>query len=429
MAVDAISERLIAERDDLQVRASGVKRTAMDQNRDLTDNDRELLVQYRNRITAIDEQLKITTDDYAMSDDIASSLAKYNGGRQIRAENPWDAPGVTPGQVLWDYLHRSTDEAAGSRIASFQRFSNARAAQHIGTDAANTVAIAGDFGGVLVSQIQGPIIDLNWQGMPFVTALGFTDLPTANTFMRPRLIDPDFDTAAGPQAGGKEKAELPSKKWDIVADPISLAGVGNYINLSIQAETMVPGALDIVVNQLNRRTTRGIEKTALAKLTGTSKVVTGGTDAIAIQSAFAEAYVAVWEATGNPPTWIAFGPKGAGLLMGITDLAGRPLFPAIGPVNAPGTQATTIGVGGQINGMSPVLTPGISDDSFYVGNSLGLEVYVHRLPLLQAVEPSILGRQLAAAALVGTYQAPTTEADASGTPPAAYEGVVKIVSA
>ncbi|MET0417115.1 MAG: hypothetical protein ABW022_13940, partial [Actinoplanes sp.] len=61
MPVDAISERLIAERDDLQVRASGVKRTAMDQNRDLTDNDRELLVQYRNRITAIDEQLKITT--------------------------------------------------------------------------------------------------------------------------------------------------------------------------------------------------------------------------------------------------------------------------------------------------------------------------------------------------------------------------------
>src|SRR4029077_17982737 len=191
MAVDAISERLIAERDDLQVRASGVKRTAMDQNRDLTDNDRELLVQYRNRITAIDEQLKITTDDYAMSEDIEKSLAKYNGGRQVRSENPWDFKGVTPGQVLWDYLHRSTDPDAGSRIASFQRYT--RAAQHIGTDAANTVAVAGDFGGILVSQVQGPIIDLNWQGMPFVTALGFTDLPTANTFMRPRLIDPDFD--------------------------------------------------------------------------------------------------------------------------------------------------------------------------------------------------------------------------------------------
>lgn len=426
MPVDAISERLIAERDDLQVRASGVKRTAMDQNRDLTDNDRELLVQYRNRITAIDEQLKITTDDYAMSDDIASSLAKYNGGRQIRTENPWEKS--SPGQVLWDYLHRGTDPDAGSRIASFQRFSNARAAQHMGTTAENTVAVAGGFGGVLVSQIQGPIIDLNWQGMPFVTALGYTDLPTANTFMRPRLIDPDFDTAAGPQAGGKEKAELPSKKWDIVADPIGLAGVGNYINLSIQAETMVPGALDIVINQLNRRTTRGIEKTAVAKLTSASKVIAGGSTAVEIQAAFAEAYVAVWESTGNPPTWIAYGPQGAGLLMGLTDLAGRPLFPSLGPVNAPGSQAVVTGGGGSINGMTPVLTPAIADASFYVGNSLGLEVYVHRLPLLQAIEPSILGRQLAAAALVGTYQAPTTEADASGTPPAAYEGIVKITT-
>jgi hypothetical protein len=424
MPVDAISERLIAERDDVQNRANGVKRVAMDQNRDLNDNDRELLTQYRSRITAIDEQLKVTTDDYAMDETIASNLARFNGGRSIRSENPWVKS--TPGQVLWDYLHRGTDEDANSRIQSFARYT--RAAQHMGTTAENTVAVAGGFGGVLVSQVQGPIIDLNWQGMPFVTALGFTDLPTANTFMRPRLIDPDFDTAAGPQAGGKEKAELPSKKWDIVADPIGLAGVGNYINLSIQAETMVPGALDIVVNQLNRRTTRGIEKTAVAKLTGTSKVIAGGSTAVEIQAAFAAAYVAVWESTGNPPTWIAYGPQGAGLLMGLTDLAGRPLFPSLGPVNAPGSQATATGNGGSINGMSPVLTPAITDASFYVGNSLGLEVYVHRLPLLQAVEPSILGRQLAAAALVGTYQAPTTEADPSGTPAAAYEGIVKITT-
>lgn len=425
MPVDAISERLIAERDDLQNRASGVKRTANEAGRDLSDAERASLLNFRERITAIDEQLKITTDDYEMDETISANLARFNGGRQVRAENPWEK--ATPGQVLWDYLHRGRDTDADVRIKSFQRM-QMRAAQHMGTTAENTVAVAGGFGGVLVSQIQGPIIDLNWQGMPFVTALGFTDLPSANTFMRPRLIDPDFDTAAGPQAGGKEKAELPSKKWDIVADPIGLAGVGNFINLSIQAETMVPGALDIVINQLNRRTTRGIEKTAVAKLTGTSKVIAGGSTAVEIQAAFAAAYVAVWEATGNPPTWIAYGPQGAGLLMGLTDLAGRPLFPSLGPVNAPGSAATATGQGGSINGMTPVLTPAITDASFYVGNSLGLEVYVHRLPLLQAVEPSILGRQLAAAALVGTYQAPTTEADASGTPPAAYEGIVKITT-
>jgi hypothetical protein len=424
MTVDAISEKLIAERDDLQVRANGVKRTAVDQNRDLSDNDRELLTQYRNRITAIDEQLKITTDSYEMDESISTQLAKYNGGRQIRSENPWEK--ATPGQVLWDYLHRGTDQDANSRIQSFTRYT--RAAEHMGTTAPNTVAVAGGFGGVLVSQVQGPIIDLNWQGMPFVTALGYTDLPNANTFMRPRLIDPDFDTAAGPQAGGKEKAELPSKKWDILADPISLAGVGNYINLSIQAETMVPGALDIVINQLNRRTTRGIEKTAIAKLTATTNVIplADGATAAEVQSAIAAGYVAVWEATNQPPAWLAYGPKGAGKLMGLTDLAGRPLFPFVGPVNAIGTAQATTGQGGSVMGLTPVLSPAITDDSLYMGNSVGLEVYVHKLPLLQAVEPSILGRQLAAAALVGTYQVPTTEAGPGNTPPAAYAGLVKI---
>jgi hypothetical protein len=112
--------------------------------------------------------------------------------------------------------------------------------------------------------------------------------------------------------------------------------------------------------------------------------------------------------------------------MGLTDLAGRPLFPFVGPVNAIGTAQATTGQGGSVMGLTPVLSPAITDDSLYMGNSVGLEVYVHKLPLLQAVEPSILGRQLAAAALVGTYQVPTTEAGPGNTPPAAYAGLVKI---
>jgi hypothetical protein len=51
---------------------------------------------------------------------------------------------------------------------------------------------------------------------------------------------------------------------------------------------------------------------------------------------------------------------------------------------------------------------------------------VHRLPLLRATEPSVMGEQMAVAALVSTYQVPTTEAGPSNTPPAAYEGIVKI---
>lgn len=426
MGTDVLTERLVTERDDLLARAQGVKRTAAEQGRDLAEAERNNLLAYRGRIGEIDAQLELTTADLVLDDTIAQNLARFGGGRLIRGGNPWE--GATAGAVLWDWLHRGHDQSAADRVNGYQRHVNSRAAEHMGTSAANTVPVAGGFGGLLVSATQGPIIDLAWQGMPFVTALGYTDLATANTFMRPRLVDPNLD-AAGPQAGGKEKAELPSKHFDVLADPITLAGVGNYLNLSVQAETMVAGALDLVIAQLGRRTTRGIEKTAVAKLTATTAQIplAADADAAAILAAIGEAVALVWEGTGQGPTWIAYGPQGAGRLIGVTDLAGRPLFPFIGASNAPGTADASTAAGvSSVSGLRPVLTPAITDGSFYVGNGVGLEVYVHRLPLLQAIEPSILGRQIAVAALVGTYQPPTAEAGPGNVPPAEYEGIVKL---
>jgi hypothetical protein len=426
MGLDVLTQKLVGERAELATRADGILRTTAEEDRDLTDIERNSLTSFRSRIDSIDGQLELTTRSLELDAGIAERLTQFGGPTIVRAQNPWE--GATAGQVVWDWLHRSHDRDAGRRVESFQRHMSHRAAEHMGTTAANTVAVAGGFGGLLVSASVGPIIDLGWKGMPFTTALGYTDLPTAATFMRPRLIDPDSD-AAGPQAGGKEKAELPSKHFDLVADPITLAGVGNYLNLSIQAETMVPGALDIVVSQLNRRTVRGVENTTVAKLTGTSKKITLAADAdsAALLVAIGEATAWIWQTTGQGPEWIAYGPQGAGRLIGITDLAGRPLFPFVGASNAAGSSSATAetGVVGTIGGLRPILTPGIKDGAFYIGNEIGLEVYLHRLPLLSVLEPSILGRQLASAALVGTYQAPTTEATTTPTP-ALYEAVVKL---
>src|SRR4029077_20391088 len=142
--IDAISERLMTERNELQSRAAGVKRTAAEQNRDLNEGERESLKNFRARITAIDEQLEITTADYEIDEKIASNLRKYGGAHGVRAENPWEKS--TPGQVLWDYLHRRRDREADTRIESFNRYST-RAAEHMGTTAANTAGGAGRCGG------------------------------------------------------------------------------------------------------------------------------------------------------------------------------------------------------------------------------------------------------------------------------------------
>lgn len=425
MTVDSITQKLLDERDDIVARANGVKKTALEQSRDLSEGERQTLANFQTRVAELDTQLQFTTMSYELSEQTRDNLARMNAAPvyQGRDGNPW--ADATAGQVLWDYLHQHQDRDAANRIQSFTR-TQTRAAEHMGTTAAVTVPVAGGFGGLIVAPVVGPIIDLSGPDMPLTSAIGTQDAPNGFQFSRPRIVDPDLDTAAGPQAGGKEKAELPSKKFDLASDLVTMSTVGNYLNLSLQAETFVPGALDIVVRQLNRRTSRGIEKATVAAITDASKVIALADSATAaeVQAALFAGAAAVFTATGRMPTWIAVGPLGWARLGALTDLAGRPIFPSLNPVNAVGR--ADIGGDLQIAGIRTIVTAGITDEDIFMGNGLGLELYSYRYPLLSATEPALLGRQLAVAASLGSYKPPTTEAGPGGTPAALYEAIVKI---
>ena len=421
---DAITQKLLDERDDIVSRANGVKKTALEQSRDLTEGERTTLSNFQTRVAELDTQLQFTTMSYELSEQTRDNLARMNAAPvQIRDGNPWDK--ATAGQVLWDYLHQHQDRDASNRIEAFNR-AQQRAAEHMGTTAAVTVPVAGGFGGLIVAGPTGPVIDLSGPDMPLTNAIGTQNAPNGYQFSRPRIVDPNLNDAAGPQAGGKEKAELPSKKFDLSSDVVTLSTIGNYLNLSLQAETFVPGALDIVITQLNRRTSRGIEKATITAITDASKVIplADGADAATVQAALFAGAAAVFTATGRMPDWIAVGPLGWARLGGLTDLAGRPIFPGLNPVNAVGTA----NLSGELSvaGMRVIVTPGVTDEDIFMGNSSGLELYSYRYPLLSATEPSLLGRQLAVAASHGSYKPPTTEAGPGNTPPAAYEAIVKI---
>ena len=422
---DAITTKLLKERDDIVARANGLKKNAEEANRDLNDNEKATLTNFRERLDAVDEQLKFTTISYDLDEQTRDNLARMNQAPvQMRDGNPWEK--ATAGQVIWDYLHQHQDRDASARVQAFTRASN-RAAEHMGSKAEVTVPVAGGFGGLIVAPVVGPIIDLSGPDMPLTTAIGSSDAPNGFQFSRPRIVDPDLDTAAGPQAGGKEKAELPSKKFDLASDMVNMSTIGNYLNLSLQAQTFVPGALDIVVRQLNRRTSRGIEKATVAAITNASKVIAlaDDADAAAVQAAIFQGAAAVFSATGRMPTWIAVGPLGWARLGGLTDLAGRPIFPALNPANAIG-QANPGELALAVAGLRTIVTSGIPDEDIFMGNSEGIELYSYRYPLLQATEPSLLGTQLAVAASLGSYKPPTTEAGPGNVPPAAYEAIVKI---
>jgi len=421
---DAITQKLLDERDDYVARAAGLKSTALEQSRDLTEGERTTLGSFQTRVAEIDKQLEYTTMTFELSEQTRENLGRMNAAPlQIRDGNPWKDR--TAGDVLWDYLHQHQDRDASSRVQAFNR-AQTRAAEHMGTTAAVTVPVAGGFGGLIVAPVVGPVIDLSGPDMPLTTAIGSQDAPNGFQFSRPRIVDPDLNTAAGPQAGGKEKAELPSKKFDLASDLVTMSTIGNYLNLSLQAETFVPGALDIVVRQLNRRTSRGIEKATVTQITNASKLIplADDADAAAVQAALFAGAAAVFTATGAMPTWIAVGPLGWARLGSLTDLAGRPIYPALNPANAAGTANP----GGDLSvaGLRAIVTSGITDQDIFMGNGEGIELYSYRYPLLSATEPSLLGRQLAVAASLGSYKPPTTEAGPGNVPPAAYEAIVKI---
>lgn len=423
--LDTLSEKLLREREDLAARAEVVKRNAEEQQRDLNEADTTALQSYRERISQLDDQLKVTTQDFSLNIEVADRIARISGAPVVkRGANPWE--NMSAGQVLADFLQVRSNSGSEARVTAWRQY-HERAAEHMGTDTSLTVPTAGGFGGLLIKPLVGPVINLTPTESPLLSLLGTQDSPNAMSFQRPRIVDPSFTTAATKQS--KEKAELSSKAFDITSDTVSLATWGNYLNISLQAEQFISGSLDTVISQLTARTVYALETAVgdeLEKATVEVTLAADG-DAAAVLTAWQQAAALVYQATKRPPTWAVAGIDGWARLSGLSDLAGRPLFPAVGnSVNALGTTSGPSSMVLNVNGIPLAVSLSIDDGSIYMGNSFGLETYLHRYPVLQAVEPSLIGRQVAVAASIGFYQPPTTEAGPSNTPPAVHGGIVVI---
>jgi hypothetical protein len=193
----------------------------------------------------------------------------------------------------------------------------------------------------------------------------------------------------------------------VLAEDVGLTTIGGYLNLSAQLLAMPIGALNIAIDRLERRYARVSELRILAAITADADTTVdlaadaGGADFLA---AIYAASARVYAATGDLAQWIAMGPTGYARIGSFVDLADRPLFPSVGGVNAMGTAVANDFRPSTIAGLDPVVTPGITDGRFIVGNSLGIEAYEYRFPMFDAVEPSVLGRQIAVSGAFGTYR-------------------------
>jgi HK97 family phage major capsid protein len=380
-------EKEIEERSSF---IEGVIGNVQDQDRDLTDNEKELTVQARSRIKACEEQLNHLYESRERTT-AARQRAQQVQLEMNRLRNQVDNGPVeyrSTGAYLTDYIAAST----GSRDAMERLEVYTRAAAHQKTS---------DNLGVVPDPIVGDVVNFIDASRPAVNFLGPRSLPSA-TWYRPKVTQRTTVAVQGTAgAPADEKTELVSQKMTITRLTGTAVTYGGYVNVSRQdIDFSQPSMLDVVVTDLAAQyavQTEAVLGTLIqtqannVEVAGAAGAETAATLTAALWTAVANVY-ATMKGVGRvalvvPPSRL--GIWGA-------------LFAPINPQNAQSTgfNAADFGAGtvGNISGIPVICSPGYPTVTNHLGSvvsSGAIEVYEQRVGALQVTEPSVLGVQVA----------------------------------
>lgn len=389
---DVMLAKLKEERDSKLSFIEELGNTAASENRDLSTNELEIITRAKDRVGEIDGQLTVLTRESTLDEEAQNRLAQLAGAT---IGGPEAVEYRSAGAYLSDYLSTVIGDGDKRAEAEARLRRYHRAAAHITT---------GNLTGVFPETVVGPLINLINTSRPLVAALGTIAIPGGPSFRRPRLNDPNVATGVGTQVNQKD--ELVSQPFTITSDNVDLSTLGGYVNVARQVLDWGVASMDAIVTQLAGRYAYSTERAAVSAMSAsTSKVplAAGATSAEVIEAIYAAAALA-FEKTGQLPTHLAVGPLGWARLGGLSSTQGTPTFPFLNPVNAQGSMGGPTSFAGNPVGLQLVVTPGITDDTMWVTNSLGLEIYEQVVGQLSVVEPSVLGIQVAYAGYVGFYR-------------------------
>lgn len=388
---DAMIDRINGEIEERSAFIEGVIANAQDQDRDLTENEKELTVQARSRLTALDDQLKtlygsreITTQARSRAVEVHKEFERLrhqvdNGPIEYRST----------GAYLADYIAASN----GSRDAMERLEVFTRAAAHQKTS---------DNLGVVPDPIIGNVVNFIDASRPLVNFLGPQNLPSA-TWYRPKVTQRTTVAAQGSAgAAADEKSELVSQKMTISRLTGTAVTYGGYVNVSRQdIDFSQPSMLDVVVNDLASQYAIQTEA-ALGTLVGAQANNIELTTASGGVPTAAELAAGLWAAAAAVYT----ATKGVGRIALVVPPARLGnwggLFAPVNPQNAQSTGFLAgdfgSGVMGSVSGIPVICSPGYPVVANHYGaliSSAAVEVYEQRIGALQVTEPSVLGVQVA----------------------------------
>ena len=395
---DAMIARIQGELEERNAFIQGTISSAQDAERDLTDNEKELIKTAKARVDDLRSQINTLKDAQAATLEARESVRRVNA--DLIAARAQVDHGPVEYRSAGDYLLDMYKASLGEREPRERLEMFHRVAAHQKTS---------DNTGVVPDPVIGSVINFIDAARPLVSFIGPQNLPSA-TWHRPIVTQ---HTQVGSQgsagAAADEKSELDSQKMTITRLDATAVTYGGYVNVSRQNIDFSNGQiLDIIINDLAAQYAIQTEAATAAALEASSTTAVEYATTTA-----ADVAAAVWEAVAE--VYAAVRGQGRVGIAVSSDMLGvfGPLFAPVNPQNAQSTGFNAVnfgqGVMGQISGVPVLMSSGLSSGKAFAFSTAALEVYEQRVGALQAVEPSVLGVQVAYA---GYFTPLTIEEDA-----------------
>ena len=371
------------------------------QGRDLVQAEVDNLTAARQRIAAIDAQLTPLREFEQLRGDSAAAVGRIASGRREQPDTQ-----VRPlGQGAGAGFHYAS---AGAYIIDLMRARGIGPWREQGQDGAAMSRVQSaaldnqtttDTPGLLPKPVIGPVVNTIDAARPFITSIGarpMGGIPGAS-FSRPKITQ---HVQAGLQTG--EKIQLPSRKMVIGQVDFNKNTYGGAVNISRQdIDWTSPSAWDALVQDLADIYGLECEDAAAddfaAKVLQTEAAADGTLAgwATALYNAAVKCYrggaVATTHATGRLPNrlWVSLDMWALmGAVVDVARLQMRSGDPSLG-------SSELSAFSGDVLNVPRIVVPEFDDGTIILGNSQFYEFYEEVIGLLSAVEPSILGVEVA----------------------------------
>lgn len=328
---------------------------------------------------------------------------------------PVEAPAVIEAapmaQPLYAQARNFKLPTAGEFIAATIQGGSVLAEMSARIQAAAPNITTADTPGILPEIITGSVYDGLNPIRPFVTAIGTRAMPQSGaTFRRPKITVRPVVTQ---QPTGQLNTLDPSTVT-VANNDISKLTFGTYVTMSEQdLDWSDPASINIVLNQLaiayGQATDNYAVDTCHAAISQTASVadtadpadwiaaIYDGARQISASSNYLPTHMVV-----TPGTWAALGA--------LVDSTGRPVFPQIGAMNAPGELSAASWNG---NPLGLVLVVDKNAPGSFMGHAAGpaagFEFYEQQKGAISVDVPSTLGRTIAYRGYAAAFMADATK--------------------